>query len=163
MKQLLLIRHAKSSWAQYGQLDFDRPLNDRGHKDAVAMALRLKEKLLQPDLVVSSAANRALTTAQHFTEILGITTKEILVLTDLYHAPPAIIFSVIASLPPYKQRVAIVCHNPGITECVNQFGVVAVNDMPTAGIFGVQSTATTWATFMQGNLGLLYYDFPKND
>jgi phosphohistidine phosphatase len=56
MKTLLLIRHAKSSWNEPGLSDFERPLNDRGKKDAPEMAERLKEKGLKIDLIVSTKA-----------------------------------------------------------------------------------------------------------
>jgi phosphohistidine phosphatase len=66
MKTLLLIRHAKSSWDTPSQKDFDRPLNDRGHHDAPAMAERLLDKGIKIDAFISSTANRALTTARYF-------------------------------------------------------------------------------------------------
>ena len=62
MKNLYLIRHAKSSWDDPLQDDFDRPLNDRGMRDAPRMGKRLKEKDLHPDMILSSPANRALST-----------------------------------------------------------------------------------------------------
>lgn len=65
MKQLLLVRHAKSSWANSGQSDFDRPLNERGHKDAPMMAKRIMDRGIHIDLVISSNAVRALTTAHY--------------------------------------------------------------------------------------------------
>ena len=66
MKQLLLVRHAKSSWANIDQDDFNRPLNERGHVDAPMMARRLLARGLSIDLIVSSTALRALTTAEYF-------------------------------------------------------------------------------------------------
>lgn len=66
MKHLFLIRHAKSSWAMSGQTDFDRPLNDRGLRDAPVMALRLWHAGIRLDAILSSPANRALTTATFF-------------------------------------------------------------------------------------------------
>ena len=59
MKTLILVRHAKSSWDSFDIQDFDRPLNDRGKKDAPDMAARIKEKGLKIDALVSSPARRA--------------------------------------------------------------------------------------------------------
>ena len=66
MKTLLLIRHAKSSWDEPGISDFDRPLNERGKKDAPIMAKRVKEKAIELDHLISSPAKRAKKTAKYF-------------------------------------------------------------------------------------------------
>ena len=64
MKTLILVRHAKSSWDAPGLSDIDRPLNERGKKDAPEMANRLKARKLHIDLFVSSTAKRASKTAK---------------------------------------------------------------------------------------------------
>lgn len=66
MKHLLLVRHAKSSWANPGQADFDRQLNERGHKDAPMMAKRILDRNITIDSIITSTALRALTTAEYF-------------------------------------------------------------------------------------------------
>jgi len=75
MKQLLLIRHAKSSWTNIGQEDFERPLNERGIRDAPLMAKKLIEKNYKPDALISSTAVRALETATFFAEVMGFKKK----------------------------------------------------------------------------------------
>ncbi|MBC7912920.1 MAG: histidine phosphatase family protein, partial [Pyrinomonadaceae bacterium] len=72
MKQLLLVRHAKSDWNNSDLTDFERPLNKRGQKDAPEMAERLLHQHIIPQLIVSSPAVRALTTAEHFADAFGI-------------------------------------------------------------------------------------------
>ena len=64
MKTLFLIRHAKSSWEYTALPDKDRPLNDRGKRDAPKMGKRLAKRDVTPDLILSSPARRALTTAE---------------------------------------------------------------------------------------------------
>ena len=71
-KQLVLVRHGKSDWAVGGTPDFDRPLNHRGNKNAPEMAERIGKRDLIPDLLVSSPAKRAITTAKHFSETWNI-------------------------------------------------------------------------------------------
>jgi phosphohistidine phosphatase len=66
MKSILLVRHAKSSWDSPTMQDFDRPLNDRGNRDAPMMANRLLERKAGIDIFVTSTAVRALTTAKYF-------------------------------------------------------------------------------------------------
>ena len=86
MKTIILVRHAKSSWEEPGLSDFDRPLNDRGKKDAPEMAARLKEKKLDVDLFVSSPAKRARRTARFFAEAFGKEKEDIQLVEDLYLA-----------------------------------------------------------------------------
>lgn len=71
MKQLLLVRHAKSDWGNPGLDDFDRPLNERGKKDAPAMAKRIIEKKIKIDAFISSPAKRAAKTAKYFAAAFG--------------------------------------------------------------------------------------------
>src|SRR5258706_11333822 len=85
-KHLLLVRHAKSSWEDIMQKDFERPLNDRGKKDAPAMAKRLKKKDISIDAIVSSPAKRALSTAIYFAEEFDIKKKRIIRESELYEA-----------------------------------------------------------------------------
>ena len=66
MKKLYLIRHAKSSWKDITLDDFDRPLNKRGKTDAPFMAQKLKDKNIYPDIIISSPAKRAKSTAKAF-------------------------------------------------------------------------------------------------
>ena len=72
MKQLLVIRHAKSSWNDAVIDDFDRPLNERGNSDAPRMAKLLSEKGIHVDAIISSTANRAFSTAIYFAKELGL-------------------------------------------------------------------------------------------
>ena len=68
MKQLILIRHAKSDWDDPSLDDFDRPLNGRGKRDAPLMAERLRDKDIKIDQFIASPAKRARKTAAIFTE-----------------------------------------------------------------------------------------------
>ena len=67
-RTLVLIRHAKSSWSNPGEADFERPLNDRGERDAPRMGARLKELKIKPDLIVCSPAKRAKQTAKRIAD-----------------------------------------------------------------------------------------------
>ena len=98
MKNLLIIRHAKSSWGHVSTPDIDRQLSDRGKKDAPAMAHRLIKAGISIDRFVSSPARRARHTAELFAREFGVKEKNIVIITDLYHAPPHIFQQVIAGL-----------------------------------------------------------------
>ena len=78
MKTLYLVRHAKSSWDEANQSDFERTLNERGANDAATMAKLLGKKNVKPELIISSPAARALLTAEIFAEQLHYLAKNIL-------------------------------------------------------------------------------------
>src|SRR5580658_5524071 len=107
MKTLLIIRHAKSSWGQPTTPDIDRPLNDRGKKDAPAMAGRLLEAGIRIDRFVSSPARRARHTAELFARVFGVKDNNIVIITDLYHALPNVFQQVIAGLDDEDDTVAL--------------------------------------------------------
>src|SRR5688572_24933654 len=144
MKTLIVVRHAKSSWAQLDQADIDRPLNDRGKKDAPEMAQRLKEKPIKIDLLVSSPARRAKKTAKLFAEVYKIDKDSILIVDALYDASWDTFYKVVASLPDKASVVALFSHNPGITEFANTLTTIRIDDMPTCGVFAVSATIEKW-------------------
>ena len=86
MKKLFLIRHAKSSWEDFNLDDFDRPLNNRGEKDAPFMGKLLKKKKPKPDLIISSPALRTKLTAQIMAKEIGYDDKIVFDKT-IYEAP----------------------------------------------------------------------------
>jgi phosphohistidine phosphatase len=161
MKSILFIRHAKSSWSSPTLADFDRPLNDRGQKDAPAMAKKLLEKNVAIDAFVTSTALRAVTTAKHFMEAFKAKKEGLIELADLYHAYPPSFFDVIKKLDDNLATVAIFAHNPGITEMVNRMNVARVDDMPTCAVFGVHADITSWKDFAAAEKRFWLFDYPK--
>ena len=133
-----MVRHAKSSW-DIGHLnDFDRPLNERGKKDAPEMASRLVNKKIKIDAFVSSTANRARKTAGFFCDAYGKKDSDIILMQELYHAPAELIFQLVRGFKNEHQTVAVFSHNPGITDFVNQLVKnIRLDNMPTCGIFAV--------------------------
>ena len=162
MKTLILVRHAKSSWDTPGLTDFERPLNERGRKDAPEMAARLKEKGVRLEYVVSSPARRAKRTARFFAETFGLEKDDILLVEDLYGAMPAAFEKTVAALDDRYTTVAIFSHNPGITEYVAGLTTVRIDDMPTCAMFGVQAGINKWQEFEQVEKKFLFFDYPKN-
>jgi phosphohistidine phosphatase len=162
MKTLLLIRHAKSSWDQPGLTDFDRTLNERGKKDAPAMAKRVKEKGLEPDHLISSPAKRAKKTAKYFAEEFGFKKEDIKLVEALYGAGPTEFLQVVKDIDDSYSVVAIFSHNPGITEFASTLTNVRVDDMPTCAVFAMQIETDTWKDFVAGEKNFLFFDYPKN-
>lgn len=162
MKQLILVRHAKSDWGDPALDDFDRPLNERGKKDAPEMARRLGKQKIKPDLLVSSPAKRAARTAKAFAEELGIDKKEILFKPELYLAPPSVFFNVVESLSNKHDTVLLFSHNEGITDFANQLGVARIDNIPTCGVFAVKSDCKQWASFREAGKEFWFFDYPKS-
>ncbi len=161
-KTLLVIRHAKSSWDISSLNDFERPLNDRGKKDAPMMAKRLIEKNIDIDAFVSSPAKRARKTAELFCNTYNKDDDFVIFMSMLYHAPMEVFYEVIDQLDDKFSTVAIFSHNPGITEFVNTLiESVQLDNMPTCGIFAVQIQCDKWKDFKKSKKDFLFFDYPK--
>jgi phosphohistidine phosphatase len=118
MKTLLILRHAKSSWKDDMLADHDRPLNRRGKEDAPRMGALLAEEGLIPDVILSSTAKRARSTADTVAESSGYD-GEIVYTRDLYHADPESYLYVLRAQPASHESVMVVGHNPGLEELVD--------------------------------------------
>jgi phosphohistidine phosphatase len=162
MKTLILVRHAKSSWDDPSVKDFDRPLNERGKKDAPEMAKRLKEKGIVLDHIVSSPAKRARRTAREFAQEYDIKKGKIELVDDLYAAGAPAFESTVAKLPDSAKAVALFSHNPGITDYANTLTNTRVDDMPTCALFAVQADIKQWKDFSTAEKKFLFFDYPKN-
>lgn len=162
MKQLLIIRHAKSSWDLTALTDYDRQLNERGHNDAPMMAKRLLEKHIAIDAFVSSTAVRALTTATYFAATYQQTEKAILQFDELYNASANTILKVISGLSKNIETAALFAHNPGVTDFANTLTTTQIDDMPTCGIFAVKAQCDSWADFKSAKKEFWFFDYPKN-
>lgn len=163
MKTLYIIRHAKSSWENPDQPDFDRPLNERGKNDAPKMGKRLKEKEIHPDLMLSSPAKRAHATAKRIAKILNYPESKIKTEKDLYHAGEETILSVVQNLKDKHNIVFLFGHNPGLTDFVNtlmdQEG--NIDNVPTCGIVAFKLHVDSWKDVRWGSAKMLFFDYPK--
>jgi phosphohistidine phosphatase len=162
MKKLLVVRHAKSSWDDIRQTDFERPLNERGKRDAPEMAKRLNDKGIIPDLLVSSPAKRAFSTAKLFAKEFGIAEEKIHLEEKLYHPEEQNIFNIISRLPGFAETVVIFSHNPGISGFVNMLTNTRVDHMPTAAIFAVNIKSEEWSDFENAEKEFWFFDYPKS-
>jgi len=162
MKTLLLVRHAKSSWDQPGLSDFDRPLNDRGKKDAPAMAKRVKEKGIGLDHLISSPAKRAKKTAKYFAEEFGLKKEDVTLVEGLYGATQTEFLQAIKEIDDSYTKVALFSHNPGITDLASSLTNVRVDDMPTCAVFALQIETDKWEDFTGAEKNFLFFDYPRN-
>ena len=162
MKQLFIIRHAKSSWANSDESDFSRPLNDRGKNDGKKMADFFSKRKINIDLILCSTAFRTRQTASYFSDALGFPEKNICFLDELYHASSDVISSTLSKIKNEFCSVLVICHNPGITDFVNTLtDNVHIDNMPTCGIFGVETKIDNWNEFENSGKKFLFFDYPK--
>lgn len=164
MKTLYLMRHAKSSWSFDDLSDQERPLNDRGRDDAPRMGQALARRDIHPDLVVSSPAVRALSTAVLVARELKYANDKIKVEPDIYEADLATLLAVIHALPDAADSVLLTGHNPTITDVANQLSPSPLSgEMPTAGILCLRFQAEQWAQVQRANAEFYFFDYPKNE
>ena len=162
MKTLLLIRHAKSSWDNVLQKDFDRTLNERGVKDAPEMAKRLLKKHVTIDAFITSPAVRAFTTCKFFAKAYGRAETDIIQVPKLYLAPVPVFYEVVANIDNAINDAAIFSHNDGITSFVNGLTNTHVDDMPTCSIYAVKIAINSWRDFKKADKEFWFFDYPKN-
>lgn len=115
MIQLILARHAKSDWADEGLDDHDRPLNDRGRRDAPAMARSVLRRGVRPEVLLSSTAVRAAATAAAFGEEFEVEVTE---RAELYLAEPDALLE--AARTSGAAEVMVVAHDPGMSALVSR-------------------------------------------
>ena len=161
MKHIYLVRHAKSDWSNSSLSDYDRPLNHRGLKDAPFMANLLKNRVESIDMIISSPANRAITTAKYFAKEFGEKTKKILSNEELYLPDYHTIVSVLKNLDDKIKHVMIVTHNPAITEAANYLTGRGIDNIPTCGIAGLIFESDHWSKIDKKKCELDFFDFPK--
>jgi phosphohistidine phosphatase len=142
MKTLLVLRHAKSSWNDPALDDHERPLNERGRRDAPRMGELVRQYGLIPDLVISSDAVRALLTAQAVAEAARYA-GEILLDPRLYIASPADILSLLQTVRENAETIMIVGHNPGLEELVEHLTGERL-DLPTATLAEIHLPIDHW-------------------
>lgn len=142
MKELLILRHAKSSWKRQGLIDHLRPLNHRGLRDAPRVGRWIKAKRLQPDIVLCSDATRARSTL----ELVAAEWKEaspVRELHSLYLASPATYLEQLSSLDETHRRAMVVGHNPGLEE-LNLLLTGQEEFLPTAALVHIRLGVRRW-------------------
>jgi phosphohistidine phosphatase len=159
MKTLLLLRHAKSSWKDHEVRDFDRPLNQRGLKAAPSMGKLIKKRKLQPDLVLSSPAERARQTTQLVIEAAGLKT-ELRYDERIYEATAVRLFDIVTQVDDESNLVMIVGHNPGLEELLEALTGEA-RSLPTAALACIELDVEKWNKARAGTGRLEWLAKPK--
>jgi len=161
LKTLFIIRHAKSSWADSNQPDAERPLNDRGLRDAPDMAARLFKRNIPMQTLFYSTARRTTETMNAFRKTLGLKKENCIPVAELYLAPAYVLENILEGVSDAFSSVGIIGHNPGLTEWVNTLTGIQVDNLPTCSIFAVQANTTKWGSFKDAEKTFLFFDYPK--
>lgn len=163
MKHFWLIRHAKSSWEDSRQTDFERPLNERGRRNGADMRGWLAEHTQAPEWLLVSAAARAQETGVFVSEAFTLSNAQIVVEKNLYHAPPELLLDAVRGTPPDYRNIAVVAHNPGLTYLVNELSSPeqAISNLPTFGCALFQAQTDDWLDVAPHNSRLVDFMTPK--
>jgi phosphohistidine phosphatase len=156
MKTIILIRHAKSSWKFPDLKDIERPLKKRGVRDASLMASVLQNMQMNIDKIISSPAQRAMSTAKAFAP-----EESIIVDQRLYLESKTKLLNVLNELDNNLQCVALVSHNPDLTDFANFLANDNIKNIPTSGIVGIQFDCNSWGEIEKGKGQRLFFEVPK--
>jgi phosphohistidine phosphatase len=160
MKTLFLVRHAKSSRDDPSLPDRDRPLDDRGRQHAPKMGRRLAKRDVKPDLLLSSPALRALTTAHLIAEEVGYKRKDIVVDDRLYASSADDLLAVIRALDKKLNRVMLFGHNPEFTDLAHRLSSEII-DMPTSAVVEFNFDTKAWSDVGEVQPAKVALDYPK--
>ncbi len=162
MKRIYLVRHAKSSWKHIGLSDHDRPLNERGERDAPRMGRRLQKSGARPDLLLSSPARRAISTARIIAEELGYPPERIVEEPMIYDGSAREIFELFKKLPAQVDSVMLFGHNLEITILAEYLTPNPIGNLPTCGVFCADFAVESWPKIAENAGQLVFFDYPKN-
>lgn len=164
MKELILVRHAKSDWTNETVKDIDRPLNERGYYDAYQLSEWFNKEMQLPDLILSSPATRAINTAFIFCRSFGLKENIVCVNENLYESTLADYLNELSKIDDKVNRLMLFGHNPAITNCVNDLNTdMEFENIPTCGIVKLGFNYKHWRDVVQKKEGqLLVNKFPKS-
>lgn len=161
-KYLYLVRHAKSSWKDASLGDRDRPLNGRGRRNAPDMGKRLAAGGHRPDLIISSPAKRAFSTAKKIASELAMDKSGIVTDESMYFSGTGSMVNMLEKVDDSYQKVMIVGHNPAMTSLLDVLSESSVYNMPTCAVALIAFDIGSWSELDAESGNLLVYDFPKN-
>jgi len=161
MKYLTVIRHAKSLGAESAREDRGRELNERGKSDAPVMARVLIERGALPDLLAASPVIRARQTVDLLNSVLQLNSDRITFDETLYMALPEEMANVVKKTGEVLDHLAIVGHNPCVTDYVNELCGTDIENIPTCGIAHIKLAVETWKAVSAGSGTLVWLVSPE--
>ena len=160
-RRLTIVRHAKSDWGDCALADHDRPLNERGLRDAPAMGIKLRERGDSPDLIVCSSALRAHTTASILAEALDYSDDDLVVEPSIYEAPMSSLLEAVRGASEELEHFMMVGHNPGSEQFASFLLGEAVGNLVTCAVVDLELDIVSWKSIGGGEGRLFSYWYPK--
>jgi phosphohistidine phosphatase len=161
MRSLYLIRHAKSSWDDPLLKDSERPLNKRGKQDAPLMGKLLNKMGEHPDLIITSPAKRAKSTAKRIAAEIGYDEKGIIIDKLLYMADIEDFINVISATSNKIFRLMLFSHNYGITDFTNFVSSSEIGNIPTCGAVKIDFEFDSWNRINNEKGKLIFFEYPR--
>jgi phosphohistidine phosphatase len=166
MKTLYLVRHAEAAPGRLLLPDHDRPLTERGRREAATMGQRVAQRITPhgapPDVLLASSATRARSTAELLAQALGIARERIVVNERLYNATADELLGEIAQLDAQPQSVMVVAHNPGLTDLAHHFAS-DITHLPTCAVVEVALAVQAWGEIGEAPVAAVRLDVPANN
>ena len=161
MKNLYLTRHAKSSWGNPGLADIDRPLNSRGKKAAPSMGKLIMDKGEKPELLISSPANRAFSTAKVFASAMGLHETDVLIKDTIYGAGVHQLLNLVQDVDDLYNSIMLFGHNPTFTSFCNMLSGENILNIVTCGVVRIDFEFSSWKNIDFNSGRMIYYEYPK--
>lgn len=161
MKNLILIRHAKSSWDNPAWSDLERPLNKRGKRDAPLMGRLLMQRGLFPDLILSSPAKRARKTAIKIAREVGYPRDKITIDESIYLQGMPEVIEFIRLQDDAHNRIYLIGHNPELTELANHLTRAGIENVPTCGVVSIEFPFSSWRRISDETGVLAFFECPR--
>jgi phosphohistidine phosphatase len=162
MKNLFIIRHAKSSWEKESLHDIERPLAERGEKDATLIGKMLLKNGTLPQMVISSPALRAFSTARIICDEINFDKNKMVINNVLYFGDEDAIIELIRSFATEIDTAFIVGHNPTFSHLCSTLSEDFHSELPTCGIVVLAFNTGSWKLIEKHSGKLISYDYPKN-
>ena len=156
---LLLVRHAKSSWSNSSLADFDRPLNKRGVSNAPLMGQRIREYGLHLDAIITSTAERAQETSKLIAKEMAYEIEDIDLESDLYHASREVFINILSK--QQNRNIAMVGHNPGIQDFSFWLSSEPTVNFPTCGVIHISFSFDKWTEISKNSGKAMRFEYPK--
>lgn len=160
MKELILIRHAKSSWKNLSLDDFLRPLNKRGRRDAPFMAKKLKSLIEKPDLIISSPSIRTKITLDSFLKEFDYK-DEIIFDKSIYEAPLENLLNSLKNSDNSSRTIFLIGHNPSFNSLADYLLGGFNENIPTSGIVKMTLDINSWSDLKENCGSLEFFIYPK--
>lgn len=162
MKEIIVVRHAKSDWGNEGLKDIDRFLSERGYSDAYQLANWFSKNKSTPNLILSSTATRALSTALIFARAMELPVSKFALEPEIYEADTETLLKVLWQQKEEVKSLMLFGHNPGLTNLCNELAEeFYIDNLPTCGMVFLQFDCKKWSELKSKSGKVKDHVFPK--